>query len=518
LSPVRNQKTNHFRNSRNIMHTKFFPGLLRLTAVVLLLLTSFAASTAQADAAIPAGIISAGISHTCALKPDGSVDCWGMNDYGEAKDQPGPYTQVTANGFHTCALTPAGAVDCWGNNELGAAEDQAGPYIQVSAGVNHTCALTRSGAVDCWGDNTYGESEDQPGPFTQVNAGGGHYTCALTLAGAIDCWGANSYGEAADQPGPYAQLNTSRYHHTCMITPIGSVDCQGNNWFAQAEDLPGPYTQVSGGYAHTCALTPTGTVDCWGANWEGQAEDQPGSYIQISTGWLYTCALTSAGAVDCWGNNGYGQAGDQPGPYGPYNPGGDTTPPAVTVTGVTEGSTYLLGAVPQAGCSTTDEGSGVAVEASLSLSGGSDLGVGTFSATCSGALDNAGNAGNTATVHYSVAFQFTGFSAPVDNSPIMNVARAGQVIPLKWRLTDAGGGPITNLTAVTVTATNLLCESGTSGDAIEEYALSSSGLQNLGDGYYQFNWKTPKTYTGSCKTLRLDLGEGSEHTALFQFK
>jgi hypothetical protein len=50
-------------------------------------------------------------------------------------------------------------------------------------------------------------------------------------------------------------------------------------------------------------------------------------------------------------------------------------------------------------------------------------------------------------------------------------------------------------------------------------ASGDSGLQNLGDGYYQFNWKTPKIYANSCKTLRLSLGEGSgfEHTALFKF-
>ena len=57
-------------------------------------------------------------------------------------------------------------------------------------------------------------------------------------------------------------------------------------------------------------------------------------------------------------------------------------------------------------------------------------------------------------------------------------------------------------------------------DLIEEYATGNSGLQNLGNGYYQWNWKSPTTYVNSCKTLKLDLGEGSgyEHTALFQFK
>jgi len=115
---------------------------------------------------------------------------------------------------------------------------------------------------------------------------------------------------------------------------------------------------------------------------------------------------------------------------------------------------------------------------------------------------------------------FTGFMSPVDNPPVMNIAKAGQTIPLKFRLTDANGVPITDLTSVTVTVVSLACTAGTTTDQIEEYAAGSSGLQNLGDGYYQWNWKTPTTYANSCKTLKLDLGEGVgfEHTALFQFR
>jgi sugar lactone lactonase YvrE len=69
----------------------------------------------------------------------------------------------------------------------------------------------------------------------------------------------------------------------------------------------------------------------------------------------------------------------------------DTTPPVVSVTGVTNGATYTLGAVPTAGCSTIDAISGVATAASLTLTGGVPPGVGSFTATCSGAVDMAGN-------------------------------------------------------------------------------------------------------------------------------
>jgi len=42
----------------------------------------------------------------------------------------------------------------------------------------------------------------------------------------------------------------------------------------------------------------------------------------------------------------------------------------------------------------------------------------------------------------------------------------------------------------------------------------------LGDGYYQLNWKTDKTWANSCKQITLKIGDwlGDGFTALFQFK
>jgi hypothetical protein len=78
----------------------------------------------------------------------------------------------------------------------------------------------------------------------------------------------------------------------------------------------------------------------------------------------------------------------------------DKTAPVVSVTGV-EDEAYILGSVPTAGCDTTDALSGVAKAASLSLSGGNPDGSGAITATCDGALDNAGNSG-AASVTYTV--------------------------------------------------------------------------------------------------------------------
>jgi hypothetical protein len=79
----------------------------------------------------------------------------------------------------------------------------------------------------------------------------------------------------------------------------------------------------------------------------------------------------------------------------------DKTAPVVSVTGVTDGATYILGSVPTAGCETSDALSGVATAASLTFSGGNPDGSGAITATCEGALDNAGNSG-VASVTYTV--------------------------------------------------------------------------------------------------------------------
>ena len=128
-------------------------------------------------------------------------------------------------------------------------------------------------------------------------------------------------------------------------------------------------------------------------------------------------------------------------------------------------------------------------------------------------------AGRTATAScgYQVHYGFTGFQTPVDNG-VVNVAKAGTAIPLKWRLTDHAGDPVLDLASVRITSAGHICDGGAPEDAIEEVAPGASGLQNLGDGDYQLNWKSPKTYAGTCRTLQLDLGEGQLRTAEFRFK
>ena len=249
---------------------------------------------------------SAGYQHSCALKANGAVDCWGWDGDGQATDQPGPYVAISAGFSNTCGLTPQGAVDCWGST---VALDQPGPYVAVSAGYLHVCALKPDGAADCWGNGDYGQAADQPGPFVSLSAGAYH-SCGVKADGTVACWGAGTsnsgvfpeYGQSQAPAGRYLSVSAGAYH-TCALRADGAVDCWGLDSEGQAENQPGPFLSLSAGVFTTCGLKVDGNVVCWGQG----AADHAGPYVSVSTGFVHGCGAKADGGVDCWGGNDFGQ-------------------------------------------------------------------------------------------------------------------------------------------------------------------------------------------------------------------
>lgn len=196
----------------------------------------------------------------------------------------------------------------------------------------------------------------------------------------------------------------------------------------------------------------------------------------------------------------------------------DTTAPIITVTTPTDGGSVILGSAHTVDYSCADEsdGSGLA-SCSSDVVNGSALDtstVGAKSFTIS-ATDNAGNTSNK-TVTYNVRYQNTGFLGSVDGN-ILNKAKAGATIPVQFKLVDANGTPISTPSSfVSLTSAGTTCTAGEPADAIEQYT-GNSGLQYLGDGVWQYNWKTAKTYAGQCRVISLNLADGSSATAKFQF-
>jgi hypothetical protein len=196
----------------------------------------------------------------------------------------------------------------------------------------------------------------------------------------------------------------------------------------------------------------------------------------------------------------------------------DATRPDVSVTGVEDGATYVLGSVPAAGCDTQDALSGVATPASLSLAGGNANGVGTFTATCSGAIDNAGNSASVSAT-YGVIYNWSGFFRPVDNLPTLNQTKAGSAIPVKFSLNGNQGLNI--FAADYPKSVETACDSTAPVEAIEETV--TAGLSSLSydasEDQYVYVWKTDKKWAGTCRQLVVRLNDNiMAYRANFKFK
>ncbi|RAL19999.1 hypothetical protein DL240_19305 [Lujinxingia litoralis] len=285
--------------------------------------------------------LAVGSEHTCGLRPDGSVRCWGRGDLGQLGNRsysPSPNTAavfamsnataLSARTDHTCALKSDGRVSCWGKNDkgqLGTGSTSAREYqplavsdllnvTAVGAGGNHSCARTQVGLVRCWGYNAQGQLGGNTTTATldkvTVQAeGGGHFdqvldvgtgnlhACALRTDGQVFCWGINSKQQ------------------------LGISGTQAATTPRQVFNLPAT-RQLRAGFDHTCALTLQGQVYCWGSNSQGQLGrgttstsglaqqvTLPAAAVDVAAGWTHTCAALIDGRVYCWGQNQRAQLG-----------------------------------------------------------------------------------------------------------------------------------------------------------------------------------------------------------------
>ena len=265
--------------------------------------------------------VTAGGVHSCALRADGTVTCWGYNYHGQlAAPTSGDFAAVAAGGAHSCALRADGTITCWGDNDFGQYDDipAGGDFVAVVAGGAHSCALRADSTIICWGADDDGQL-DVPtgGGFAAVTAGGAH-SCALRADGTITCWGDNSFGQYDDIPagGGFAAV-TAGGVHSCALRVNGTVTCWGADDDGQL-DVPtgGDFAAVAAGGVHSCALRADGTITCWGDNSFGQYDEIPagGDFAAVTAGGVHSCALRADGTVACWGADGEGPMNYDEGP------------------------------------------------------------------------------------------------------------------------------------------------------------------------------------------------------------
>jgi alpha-tubulin suppressor-like RCC1 family protein len=237
--------------------------------------------------------ISCGYYHTLGIKSDGTLWAWGKNDNGQLGDGTTTKRKIptkigtdtnwakvsSSRYYHTLAIKKDGTLWAWGLNNFGQLGDgtttqRTSPvrigsdsnWASVSCGYYHTVALKKDGTLWAWGFNTYGQLGD--GTTTQRNSpwqigtannwmsfssGGSDYTgkshtLAIKTDSTLWAWGDNSYGQLGD--GSIIQRTSP--------VKIGTA----SNW-----------SSVSCGSFHSLAIKKDGTLWAWGYNNYGQLGD-----------------------------------------------------------------------------------------------------------------------------------------------------------------------------------------------------------------------------------------------------
>ncbi len=261
--------------------------------------------------------VSAGAFHSCGVRDDGHVTCWGSNtdtDYnylGQSIAPPGKFESVSAGAFHTCGIREDRSITCWGDNTFEQIHAPDGAFYSVSAGDRHTCGLRIDRTVACWGSNGtddlyIGQADPPPGAFNDVDAGDYH-TCGIRAGGFIECWGSDFDGAASAPSGSFQSVSSGSYH-TCGVRSDGTVACWGSNedvngnHMGQANPPSGNFKSVSAGWRHTCGIRTNGSIECWGDNAENQTASPSGAFQSVSAGWgFHSCGVRIDGTVACWG-------------------------------------------------------------------------------------------------------------------------------------------------------------------------------------------------------------------------
>ena len=146
------------------------------------------------------------------------------------------------------------------------------------------------------------------------------------------------------------------------------------------------------------------------------------------------------------------------------------------------------------------------------------VGAKNLTATYSGGANFVGSV--SATAPHNVQYNFVGFLQPIDNLPVLNSAKGGQTIPVKWQLQDAAGASVSSLatfTSLQAAPTGCLAAPVS---IIDDYVMATGGTvlrYDAGSNQFIYNWQTAKSMNG-CWVLRLTLSDGTYHDAFFQFK
>jgi len=226
-----------------------------------------------------------GASRTCAVTRHGALWCWGgaatvtlsLLGLGSVKSTEVPHRVGASDGWesvsvgmtHTCAVRSNHALWCWGSNMSGELGDGTTSHrvvpvrvgagrnwANVSAGLTTTCGTRTNGTLWCWGSavgplgfnaDTDVRTPRQVGAATRWSrvATSEFHACATTHGGGLFCW------VVSDPENPRFE---------------SSIDSTTPRRLDSSDDWAGPAV----GDLHSCAVRAHRSLWCWGYNNLGQ--------------------------------------------------------------------------------------------------------------------------------------------------------------------------------------------------------------------------------------------------------
>ncbi len=174
--------------------------------------------------------VAGGRNHTCGVRTDRSLWCWGNNGdgslgLGDTTDRRVPtrvgtdldWAKIGTGAYHTCGVRADRSLWCWGNNgdgQLGLGDEtnrlvpnRVGTdldWVEISTGVYHTCGVRADRSLWCWGSNGAGQLGLGDTTLTRlvptrvgtdldwakISTGADH-TCGVRTDRSLWCWGLN---------------------------------------------------------------------------------------------------------------------------------------------------------------------------------------------------------------------------------------------------------------------------------------------------------------------------------------
>ncbi len=257
--------------------------------------------------------LAAGEHHSCALDGEGSIHCWGSNEYQQSDAPSGEFMTISAGGRITCGIDPTNVVHCWRLGEV--TTEQYYSAVSVGDFWSDVCRLeVDTSEVDC-----NGHAIPDGTVFKQVSSGF-LYSCGVNPEGNIECFvdedvfdGPSSV-PAADPPDGTFSYVSAAANHTCAIDDEGAIECWGSDAGHIEEVLippAGTFVDLSLGQNFGCAIDDEHGIECWGDNDEGALDAPEGRFLEVEAGGPFShhvCAIDETHQIQCWGNDDYGQA------------------------------------------------------------------------------------------------------------------------------------------------------------------------------------------------------------------